>query len=720
MRMAHDVQLIATLGGVEQQATPTATRRRRQMRSAKTVVPIAALLTAVAGAACSSVNLSQPPTDVATGGDGGTSVGDGGTGYPFEPVPPSVYVAKVKNLLTGLPPTDAEVQQVTADPTQLKSLINTWMALPQFQGRMTDFFRNAFQQNNASVDTLMSTYGVNFQLNNTYKTQLNRNIMDSYANTAWDIMQSGQPFNTTISSNKMMMTTAMMSYLSFVDENHVDDTGKGLNRLTTPTNTISQFTIDPNSTATLAQTLNPSDPNYMTWAIPNSFTGCTTETPYTATYASQGGNLYNQLASMLWGQINYPPCGTTTNSSFSTTSQFAATDFSDWREVTFNVAGPSDLTTPVFYDVLSLRAAKSMTLHTARVGFFGNPGFEANWATNASNEMRVTANQALIVSIGQSIDGENTLVNFPVNATDADHASNPACAGCHSQLDPYKQYFRQSYTLSYHDQQDPTQIQTPSGFAIDGVTVNGGEGVQTVANILATHPRFALAWTEKLHFWANTTPALETDPEVLRIAAAFQAANFDFKTLVRELFSSPLVTLASGTQTTEQNGVILSISRRDQYCTALSNRLGLPDVCGMTSPNLTGAQGQVASRAVLIAADTYYRAYALPALPTNPDLFFRQSVESMCGLIANQVIDINPTIGVSKYSSTTPDVAIADFVTTVMGIPPSDPRAAPARGILEDNYAQSISPTGGANASDALKATFVLACIAPSSVIIGL
>src|SRR6202012_5200381 len=115
---------------------------------------------------------------------------------------------------------------------------------------------------------LMSTYGVNFNLNRTYQTQLERNIMDSYANTAWDIMQSGQPFNQTINSNKIMMTTAMMSYLSYVDENHVDDTGKGLDRLATPTNTHTQFTIDPNSTATLAQTLNPSDPNYMTWAIP--------------------------------------------------------------------------------------------------------------------------------------------------------------------------------------------------------------------------------------------------------------------------------------------------------------------------------------------------------------------------------------------------------------------------------------------------------------------
>ncbi|HEX7704202.1 MAG TPA: hypothetical protein VF403_25845, partial [Kofleriaceae bacterium] len=76
-------------------------------------------------------------------------------------------------------------------------------------------------------------------------------------------------------------------------------------------------------------------------------------------------------------------------------------------------------------------------------GFSGELAFAANWGTNTSNEMRVTANQALIVSIGQSIAGETSVTPFPVTATDSAHATDPACAGCHSQLDPLKQYFRQ-------------------------------------------------------------------------------------------------------------------------------------------------------------------------------------------------------------------------------------------------------------------------------------
>jgi hypothetical protein len=35
---------------------------------------------------------------------------------PWEAVAPPVYLAKVKNLLTGVPPTPAELAAVTADP----------------------------------------------------------------------------------------------------------------------------------------------------------------------------------------------------------------------------------------------------------------------------------------------------------------------------------------------------------------------------------------------------------------------------------------------------------------------------------------------------------------------------------------------------------------------------------------------------------------------------
>lgn len=686
--------------------------RRRTLHAAVTLLGALAASTCFSG--CGR-HPAKPP------GDGGMPGDDGGTmgGSPYEPVSPQSYVAKVKNLMTGLAPTDAEVQAVVADPTALKGLVDQWMALPQFQYRMLDFFRNAFQQNQVSLPTLSQNIGVNLTMNEAYQPRFERSLMDSFPLTVWQLVSQGRPLTEAITTNRYMMTTAMMSVLAYVDELNVDDKTKTTDRLAART-AVTQFTLDPKSTATLTDTLNPASPNYMVWPMPVVIPAtCTTPTPLTFPgNKSNYGNLFGEL----FGKAAYAPCYPN-NQQQRFAPQFAdnpapgLNDWNDWRLVTVHALDANTPnTTPVFWDIVKLRAATDMTLHTPRMGFFGTLAFAANWATNVSNEARVTANQALIVAIGQSINGANTLVQFPVTATDAAHAQDPACAACHTMLDPYKQFFRQSYSLFYHDQLDSSQLALPANFNIDGVTATG-QGVGDLAKIFIGHPRFALAWAQKLQFWANSTAADETDPELLRIADAFQKSNFDFKTLVRELFSSPLITLATATQTTSNHGVTLSISRRDQYCSALANRLGLPDVCGMITANPTAQQKTLSSRALLLPVDTYYRAYELPSLPTNPDLFFRTSTESMCSLIADQLVDVKAPAP-SRYSSARPTDAIADFVATVMALVPSDPRSAPALKILTDHFA--AAQKGGATATDALKSTFTLACIAPSSVIVGL
>src|SRR5437879_5809408 len=68
------------------------------------------------------------------------------TTVPFVADPPAVYVAKVKNILLGLPPTDAEVAAVIADPSALAGLIDSWMARPEYSQKMMVFFELAFQQ----------------------------------------------------------------------------------------------------------------------------------------------------------------------------------------------------------------------------------------------------------------------------------------------------------------------------------------------------------------------------------------------------------------------------------------------------------------------------------------------------------------------------------------------------------------------------------------------
>ncbi len=101
---------------------------------------LAPVVAAVLAAACASHKSAVGPSGA-----------DAGAAEPFQPDPPAVYVAKVKNLLVGLPPTDDEVAAVAADPAQLPALVQGWMALPQYAQKMTRFFELAFQQTQVST-----------------------------------------------------------------------------------------------------------------------------------------------------------------------------------------------------------------------------------------------------------------------------------------------------------------------------------------------------------------------------------------------------------------------------------------------------------------------------------------------------------------------------------------------------------------------------------------
>lgn len=669
---------------------------------------------------CLSSAKTHSNTDGAvTVGDGGVWSGDlAGVVTPdmttlFEPSPPSVYVTKVKQILTGLPATDSEVAGVVADPTTLPSLIDTWMALPQFEGRMLDFFRNAFQQNHVDLDTMSANYGegTKFRINSTYAPRLEQSIMDSFGLTAWSMVQAGQPFNTTLTTDTYMLTTAQLVILSFYDDIQVNDTGSSSNRLQTNNVVNANIVLDPASTNTLTQSLDSTNSaTYMIWpATPPTKCNTTAQTFSTA-------SKYATLFQYLFGFSVCVDKTTAANDQYTFTPVLTDNDFVDYHAVKI-VAATGPTASPSFFDIPAMRAATQIALHTPRIGFAGTLAFATNWGTNAGNEARVTANQSLIVGIGQSIDGQSQTITFPENSGDLDHASATACASCHMQLDPFKQYFRQSWTLDYHDQLDTTQINAPAGFSIDGVTVSGGTGIPSVMQTLATHPRFQLAWAQKLYFWATSRAADETDPELIHIASDFAMSGYDWKTLVRELFSSPLTTYASPTQTTLATGGLISIGRRDQLCAAITNRLGIADACGLETPKPSSQQAAVNSDATLIATDTYFRAFELPSLPTQPDLFFRASTEAVCGLIALEVVTSDGVSGLYKTSDTTS--AIADMVSNVMALPSSDPRAAQASQILTQHLMDATAVTG-ASAVDALRSTFMLACQAPSSVIVGL
>src|SRR4029079_9297658 len=106
---------------------------QRRSSARRSAIGAAVLALLVAASACG--------TDTSGG-----SSGDDDDTKTFVPDPPSVYVAKVKNILVGLPPSHAELARVTADLSALGEMIDDWMKLPEYQQKMMVFFELAFQQ----------------------------------------------------------------------------------------------------------------------------------------------------------------------------------------------------------------------------------------------------------------------------------------------------------------------------------------------------------------------------------------------------------------------------------------------------------------------------------------------------------------------------------------------------------------------------------------------
>src|SRR3954464_14383669 len=79
--------------------------------------------------ACSTKNETKPRSMTGPP-DGGSpaSMDDAAAPAAFVPALPATYGSKVKNLLTGLPLTEAELAQLTANPKAISTLIDAWTA----------------------------------------------------------------------------------------------------------------------------------------------------------------------------------------------------------------------------------------------------------------------------------------------------------------------------------------------------------------------------------------------------------------------------------------------------------------------------------------------------------------------------------------------------------------------------------------------------------------
>ena len=679
----------------------------------------------------------------------GGSAGSGGAGVPFEALPVASYVTKVKTVLTGLAPTQAEIDAVTASPSALGTLVDGWMALSAYQTKMERFFADAFQQSQAQSQDFKSVIDDGIY---TPSDPLLLNFRQSFAKTMTALVAAGEPFTEAATTRHYMMTTAMMVYYAYTDTSLLSDAtaqngGQLTNRFIRNDPKWS-FTLTAKRTVSPADSGNPATPDYLVFTVPNlsaqyGMTGnaayCSTVDPVVFNNNSSfafGGNLAAWLYSFLLGQNFWffdPPqgqpgskwCeggGTTTDSKDQSIHAAALTDadYADWRLVTIETAASQTAQTR-FFDVVGIRAANTLSLFAPRVGYFTTPAFFSQYPTNISNQARVTTNQTMIIGLGRGIDGTDPVPATLAPGVDSAHAANPACLVCHSSLDPMRRFFRAALTLNYSAQLDPTQTSAPGTFVFGGVNAPGATLYDLAAQI-AAHPRFKIAWTKKVCAWANSHDCDENDPELQRVAQVFADSRYDWRALVHALFTSPLVTYAAPTATAVQAGTPVAITRRAQLCATLDNRLGLADACGLAAIQ-TGAGGRtIPAVAAQLPSDGYSRGQAAALYVNDPDPFFRAAVEKICALAADKVVDVaagadgGPGGASSLYSSGQPDIAIAAIVHGLMGLDAS--RDAQPIQILTDHHQSAIA--AGKSATVALKSTFTLACTSPWVVSVGL
>jgi hypothetical protein len=240
--------------------------------------------------------------------------------------------------------------------------------------------------------------------------------------------------------------------------------------------------------------------------------------------------------------------------------------------------------------------------------------------------------------------------------------------------------------------------------------------VESLARAMAEHPGFATAWTQKVCQLANASPCEESDPEFLRVAGLFRQSGHDWKTLLRELLSSPLVTYAARTKTAETAGVVLSIARRDNFCDRLGNRLGVRDLCNQRNEStLPRIAGQARNLSLGIPGSAYARADEHPVTPHDPNLFFVSATEKLCMAVAGQMVESGAT---ARWKVAMKDAALADFVSLIMGVPAADPLNARLVGVLDKHYAAAVAAKE--TPADALRSAFTLACSSPLAVSSGI
>lgn len=606
---------------------------------------------------------------------------------PFEPSPVESALTKVKALINGQPPTADELRQVSADPASLRALVDGWTAGPDFdpafERKLAGFLQVALQQKlheqpREQFDVLRQS--------RTYRPLVQSILEESFVRTALDIVQRGAPFTQIATTRRFMLTTANLAFLRYVEQ--------------TAEERVAIHTYSPHAEDAALPSL-ADEIESRTWAVVGLERACQVQ--------------QFRVLDLMLGVAANQGCRTLQANLPQPTGRLAPEDFTDWRLVELvrgaNAEGLPDIT---FYDVPALRAVEDrMKVGLPRVGFFSSQAFFANWKTNVDNQFRVTTNQTVLTALHATFSsGEPTPAavdeDDPDNGIPREHVDDETCYGCHKHMDPMRLYFAQHFTVNYQAPNASAgqllyQPTPPRGFAFLGEVEEGGN-LYSLGRYLADHPRFAVAWAQKLCHYANSAPCDESDPAFTAIVDRFRQ-GYDLRGLIVDLLSSPLVTGLEETATWAEGGPTISITRRNHLCALLDARTGSDDIC---------ARGQVSRVIGLIPEDDFARGAAAPTQPARPSGFHFAAAEAVCEALAQvTVTGANPL-----FSFRDPQTALDNVVDRLMALPPEHPRRAEVLAALQGHYAEA---TAAGNAPrEALRSAFTVACLSPDVMGMGL
>ena len=614
---------------------------------------------------------------------------------PFDPAPLEAALAKVKYLAHGGAVTDDELALVRdsesgMDREALRTLVDRWMwrepgvLTPEFDTKLWLFLELALQQRSpggSSTFQFQSQLNLRQKLDGPYldKDTFARSVPRLFVDTARDIVAEEQDFRQVVTTRRWRVTTAILAALVYADTWLFDDRGR----------------------------------------LPHE-------------------NRFIQF------------------------HHLTESDYSDWRYVTFEQAtqaAPPGLayenSASFANAVRAIGDGGTLRLWAPRIGFFSTFTFLDQWESNIDNQFRITVSQVLATALDLIFETGDPTEPANLAGLDAAHAEEgSACLSCHQTLDPMRMIFERYYT--YGGRSRGALTGEPATFAFHGHVVPEISTMDEFAEAVVTHPRFAAAWTQKVCMWANSQRCLESDPEFQRVAERFRTGydeaspNDDFRltTLFREMLASPLITGDTHGPNHERNEFIVSATRYQHFCAAANVRLAeasarnceangiAPVDCDPPTENCFG-NWKVGEA---IGGDEYSRGARELTTVSEADPVYLVAVREACREYARGATQNDAAF--PGRSETEP--TIARMVETVMGLPPSHPRHDVATDTLVRTH--QILRAGGAcpggqdfmtanegistggdfvcggslNANQAMQQVFVIACMSPDLMGLGL